>query len=456
MSGLTEFTGFTDYAQGATWVSGLLVAPGEIAYPRLYNGFAYKATQGAAARTGTVEPTWPTVAGQTVADGAVTWECFALSTITWQAYNLHVTGPAEPAWPTVPGASVVNGTVTFTCRAPAITDPKCPHSKVVLAAAEKIFAADFEVVRYSATLNPLGWSPSLFPRDAGFLGTGERMQGDVNANCLAQYRGNMAVVGYSTTVIYQLDPDPARISVVDTIEGIGTPYSRAHASVMGDLYLTTPQGVRSLSLAASTGGLGATDVGTPVDELVAAQLVAGIAAGYEPLGIFAPGLSEFWLVIGNKAYVLRQSKATGFAGWAEYLFPFYVTAVAILGSDLHLLATDGYVYKVDPAAATDAGTAIAVSGETPFVKLDPEGGGSMTLGLESVASAPFQVQVKYDEAAPNTATAAVTLPAMSKPEGLIPVHLNDVPSVALAFSYSGAAAFELTELTLYHEPLGVK
>lgn len=455
MTSLADFAGFANYAVGTTWVSGLLVAPGEIAYPRLYNGFAYKATQAAAARTGTVEPNWPVVAAQTVVDGGVTWECFTLSTITWQANNLYVTGGAEPAWPVVAGSSVVSGSVTLTCRAPVITDAKCPHGKVVLVASEKAFAGADDVVRYCATMNPLGWDPSVFPKDAGFLGTGEKMAGEPTITALAKYRGNMAAFGYSTVLVYQLDPDPARISLVDTIEGVGTPYSRAHASVMGDLYFTTNQGVRSLSLVAATGGVGATDVGTPVDELVVAQLAVAAANGWDPIGVHVPNLDEFWLVLGDKAYVLRQSKATGFAGWSEYTFPVVFTDATTLTGDLYLLGVNGVVYKVTKGVYTDNGVAITVTGETGFATLADDLD-AMTTGLECIASSPFQVQVRYRASDPNQVTAAITMPAVSAPDGVIPLHLNAISAAALVFTHTADEPFTLARLAMNYEPLGSK
>ena len=231
------------FSVGATWSAGALVAKGEIAYPRLYNGFGYKAVQANAGRTGQSEPTWPTSVGLNVTDGEVIWEAFAISTITWRAFNIHELGATEPAWPTTVGATVTNGTVTMTTRVPTVQDPGCPHGKATLIASQKVFTAHDDVTNYSATSNPLGWSASLFPKDAGFLPTGDSMVGEPTANALALYRGNMAVIAFATIQIWQLDPDPARISLVDTIEGVGSPYGRAHASVSGDLYFTTSSGV---------------------------------------------------------------------------------------------------------------------------------------------------------------------------------------------------------------------
>lgn len=440
------------FSVGSTWAAGALFSPGEIVYPRLYNGFGYKSVQANAGRTGASEPAWPVAVGLTVTDGGVVWEAFAISTLTWQAFNLHALGGAEPVWPTAIGATVANGTVTMTARSPAIQDPACPHGRAALVASQKVFTTNDDVVGYSATSNPLGWSASLFPKDAGFLPTGDQMIGEPTANALALYRGNMAVLGYSTVQIWQLDPDPARISLVDTVEGVGTPYGRAHASVSGDLYFTTSKGVRSLSTASVQGGVGTADVGTPVDELVVAKLNEAIASGYDPIGIYAPGLNEFWLMIGNRAYVLRQSRVSGFSGWSEYTLPGIVVDATTLGTDLYFrCAPNGLVYKVDSTKTDDSGIPFTVSGETGFVVMGDTN--AMTTTVECVASQPFEFQVRYNEANDAELTEAITLPAKTKPYGNIPIHLNDIPSAALVFSYTGDEPFELSELRLNYESL---
>lgn len=449
--------GALNYDIGTVWSAGQVFAPGEICLPRRYNGFAYTAVQLVSARTKDSEPVWPTVAGTTVVDGAVTWKATAIGALTWQANQLYVLGAAQPAWPTVIGATVTNGTCLLKCTTPVVADPKCPHSTVILAASSKVFAVDDDAVRYCATVNPLGWDPTVYPSDAGFLDVGSGMGGEPIPNALAMFRGNMVVLGYSSAMIWQLDPDPARIALVDTVEGIGTPYGYAHAAVQGDLYLTTRAGVRSLSAAQLTQGAGTLDVGTPIDELVAAALKTADTNGNPPIACYNPGLAEFWLFIEAQAFVLRQSKATGFAGWSRYTLPGIVDCATTLGTDLWFhVASTGKCYKVDPAAFTDDGVQFQVTGELPFIEFAPDGTNAMTLGVDGVASDVYSLTVAYDESSPTAVTAAIPMPARSKPDGIIPLHLNDIPSASLRFTQQSAAAWSLDELQLHFEPLGTR
>lgn len=449
------YEGPGNYAIGSVWAGGSLVSKGEICYPRFYNGFAYKSITAGSPRTGSTEPDWPTTAGSTVVDGEVTWQAFTLETITWKVRALHTTDGVEPAWPTAVNGTVTDGTITWVCQVPVIDDAACPHSAAVLWASSKLFAANDDVVRYSATSNPLGWTASIYPKDAGFLATGDQMVGDPQAVALAQYRGNLAVLGYSTTQIWQLDPDPARIVLIDTIEGVGTPWPRAHASVMGDLFFLSAQGVRSLGVSIAAGGIAETDVGSMIDELVKAKL-ASLGAGANPIGLFVPGLGEYWLILGDRVYVLRQSKVAQMAAWAEYRFPWAITDAAVMGNDLYLMVeSTATIYKVDRSVYTDDGTAITVAGETAYIDLG-DGRDAMTLAIECIASAAFSAQVRYSEKDETRVTTATAMPAKTRSDGMIPVHLNGIPSAALVFSHSANEPFELTKLELVFEPLGTR
>jgi hypothetical protein len=64
-------------------------ALGDVVRPVSTNGFIYRATT--AGTTGASLPTYPTVLGQTVVDGGVTWECYGVGIVVW-------TWTTPPSW----------------------------------------------------------------------------------------------------------------------------------------------------------------------------------------------------------------------------------------------------------------------------------------------------------------------------------------------------------------------
>ncbi|THB71710.1 MAG: hypothetical protein D6E12_00785 [Desulfovibrio sp.] len=97
-----------------TWNATAAVAVDDLVYGTDPNGFIFRCTS--AGTTSTTEPTWPTVEGDTVVDGSVTWE--AERGLVYRCTTAGTSGAAEPAWPTSRGATVTDGTVEWTCGLP--------------------------------------------------------------------------------------------------------------------------------------------------------------------------------------------------------------------------------------------------------------------------------------------------------------------------------------------------
>lgn len=57
------------------WAPGETQAVGDICVPAKLNGYLYRATSITTGVTGSTQPNWPTVVGNTVTDGGVTWTC---------------------------------------------------------------------------------------------------------------------------------------------------------------------------------------------------------------------------------------------------------------------------------------------------------------------------------------------------------------------------------------------
>lgn len=255
----------------------------------------YRAVQPAIGTSSDTEPVWPPTVGVQVVDGTVTWEAFEANIVVWQAEPILQTGTIEPDWPVVPGAVVEDNGIIWRCIGRNVRDERCPNSKVVAIGASKVFAADEDIVRYSATGNPLDWSSV---EDAGFLPAGLQQNGANQIDVLNLYRSSLVPLNASTFQMWQIDPDPEQMALLDAMEGIGSIYQKAAQPVSNDLFILTALGVRTVGIAAGSTNLQAGDVGMPIDTLV--QEAVAALEGADPIACYYPAAGQYWLVVGGE------------------------------------------------------------------------------------------------------------------------------------------------------------
>ncbi|MDH1192525.1 putative Ig domain-containing protein [Stenotrophomonas sp. GD03958] len=262
----------------------------------LPDGLVYKAVQVESGFSGSSEPAWPGILGQQVIDNEVIWEAVTTSRVTWTAAPRYVSGATEPTWPTDIGAMVQDGTLNWRAISRRVEDEKCPQSKVVAIVASKVFAADKDIVRFSATANPLDWSTA---DDAGYLPTGLQQANANDIAVLAPYRANLAPMNASSFQNWQVDPDPASMALLDQMDGIGSIWPKAAVPVSNDLFYLSQLGVRTVGIANAAENLAAGDVGAPIDDLVRAALRVSSGNGSKVIGTYYPGAGQYWLAFSE-------------------------------------------------------------------------------------------------------------------------------------------------------------
>ena len=216
--------------------------------------------------------------------------------MVWTASPRYVSGGTEPVWPTDIGAMVQDGSINWRAVSRRVEDEKCPRSKVVAIVASKVFAADKDIVRYSATANPLDWSTA---DDAGYLPTGLQQANANNMAVLQQYRANLVALNASSFQNWQVDPDPASMAILDQMDGIGSIWQKAAAPVANDLIYLSQQGVRSVGIANAAENLASGDIGAPIDVLVQQAMLYADRNGTPPLATYYPGAGQYLLAFPN-------------------------------------------------------------------------------------------------------------------------------------------------------------
>jgi len=240
--------------------------------------------------SGSEEPTWPGSAGSKVVDNDILWEAVEADSVTWEASSILTSGGSEPTWPEEAGAFVSDNNIAWKTVPLRIEDERCPHTKVVAIAASKVFAGGVggDTVRFCATLNARDWTTE---EDAGFLPSGLQQKSQVGVDAMGVYRANLAVWSGSTFQLWQVDPDPAAMALIDAMEGIGSVHQQAVQPVSDDLFFLAALGVRTVSIAEGSNNLATGDTGVPIDVLVQAEVDPTV----EPIATYFSGAGQYWL-----------------------------------------------------------------------------------------------------------------------------------------------------------------
>lgn len=328
--------------------------------PAPITNFLFEAVQPAAASSAATEPTWPTVLGNEVIDGGVTWKAIGTSIITWQAIPLMQSGLVAPTFPLVVGNAVhdnstysnINGYITtfpsmsWEAVDRHIADINDPNSVAVAIGASHIFAGSNDIVPYSAAVNPTDWTST---NNAGYLPTGLNNYGDNPVTALALYRGNLIVFNAGGYQMWQIDPDPQNMAFLDA-QPVGSIWPRAAQSVANDLLFLTEIGVRNLGTIGATANMAIGNTGQQVDPLVLAQIQA---ATYDPFSIYYPGRGQYWLIYGPQVFVLTINGLSGTKTWARYIFPQAITDATLNEGFLYLRTANNLVWQMNAGNLND-------------------------------------------------------------------------------------------------------
>jgi hypothetical protein len=331
---------------------------------------------------------------------------------------------------------------------PYITDPNCPNTPVVAIMASKVFAADKDIVRFSATANALDWSSQ---QDAGYLPTGLQQSNSNDMAVLAPYRGNLTAFNASAFQNWQVDPDPAAMALLDQMEGIGSIWRLAAQPVGNELFYLSQLGVRSVSIAAGSDNLQNGDIGMPVDSLIQSAL-ASLAAGTVPRAMYYPGAGQYWLAFpGDTSTVFVFTMNAGKGKWSRYAFPFSVDAFAQLGNDCYIRHGD-VVSKVDESAVADEvdGAPVNFDGIVQWGWLDfgSPGQTKMLSAFDIVGSGNPSVSIGYDQTDPTRFTDpyAVDPDTMTGAPIAMPVA---APTFSLKVTFPGGQKWSIQSAQLY-------
>lgn len=427
-------------------------------YPQPPAGLVYEATQASPGKSGATEPNWPGDTTTPVTDNQVTWQGIIATQLQWTAVPINQSGGTQPTWPTTPGAAVNDNGINWVAYSFNIQDANCPNGKVVQIAASKVYCADNDIIRYSATANPLDWSAN---NNAGYLPFGLQTYGSNPAAAMGLYRSNLVVFSAEGFQMWQVNEDPSVTALISALP-IASTWNQALAPLTDDLLFLSKAGVRSIGTSATADGLMAGDIGMPIDPLVKQFMAAAIADGTPILSTYVPEYSQYWIIFPDAnqtdpttVFVYTLNKIGSPGRWSRYVFPFRIDYVTQLDGDLYLRSGDD-VLMVDPTAVDDfEGDPLnrqqGFTGIVQWLWLDDDLPGVLKQwhGCDITCQGGIpSVSLYYSQANLNLHTTPYQVPTDSKPGDFIPIPVFS-PTVSLQVSFAPSNPWKLLMATLW-------
>ena len=277
---------------------------------------------------------------------------------------------------------------------------------------------------------------------------------------LALYRSNLMVFNSGGYQMWQIDPDPANMALLDA-QPVGSTYPRAAQSVANDLLFLTEVGVRNLGTIGATANMQIGSSGQAVDPLIQAQLKAGT---YEPRSLYYPGRGQYWLMFGPQAFVFTIN-GEGLRTWSRYVFPDTITDWTLNNGILYLRTAGNKVWRFDAGTLVDdaGGSNVAFAGvvQWPYLDLDSLGINKMLLGVDLVGTGSVNLQIGFNQSDLTTfndvagfstslnVTASYSLSIDDTvPGNPIPIPIN-APSYSLILTFPGNQTWSWQAANLY-------
>lgn len=192
----------------------------------------------------------------------------------------------------------------------------------LLALANKLYMARGSVFNYSSVADATKWEQQ--DAGAGFQPAFDQAFSPSDVVSLANYQGKLAVFCQRNIITYNVNADPTQNFQIQNLQNIGT-IAKNSPQPIGeeDVLFLAQSGVRSLRVRDSSLNAVVTDIGSPIDQIIANALNA---AGDNSLAIsiVEPVTNSYWLYLKGTIYVLSYFPTLKITAWSTFK-PTYFT-----------------------------------------------------------------------------------------------------------------------------------
>lgn len=210
---------------------------------------------------------------------------------------------------------------------------------------KKVYAAADTLLEFSGVNTPQDWDQDNAV-GAGFINMSNEFYGAESLEAVANYGQYLAIFARNTTQIWYVDPDPTGNRQQQVLANIGCVSPRSVVTIGDiDVFFLSDTGVRSLRARDSSNAAFVSDIGTPIDPLVIADLrELTDDEKRDSCAAIEPEDGRYTLALGSKLYVFSYFAGAKISAWSNYLPPSPVTDIAIFQGRLWVRCENDKLY----------------------------------------------------------------------------------------------------------------
>lgn len=153
----------------------------------------------------------------------------------------------------------------------------------------------------------------------GFVSMANAYQTPEALTAIGPFQGQLVFFSRHTTQIWSINADPDLWQLKQVLQNIGT-MAPASVQPLGgfDLFFLSDTGIRSLRVRDINLNAFVDDLGSPIDALIQAQLIASPANALAALAIVEPSANRYWLYLNGIIYALSYFPSSKVVAWSTY------------------------------------------------------------------------------------------------------------------------------------------
>ena len=182
----------------------------------------------------------------------------------------------------------------------------------------KMYAVSGSLFHFSGIQAPTEWTTDA--PGAGFVNMATQNSGSEELTAVARYQNLVAIFSPEVVQVWFVDPDPNLNTQSQVLANTGTSCPQSVTQFGdSDVFYLDESGLRSLRARDSSNAAATTDIGVPIDDLIAAKLNnLTFDERQQVVGLINPIDKRFWLVMKDEVFVFSFYHSARVSAWSTY------------------------------------------------------------------------------------------------------------------------------------------